>query len=325
VLLAGGAEVDARSDVWTNFMGSSASTAQAQWFEHGGTTALMFAARVGDLESARHLVAAGADMNATNEWGITPLTMAVYGNFETFYVGDQERGADGRGWYRLVNQENFPSRFADAAIIEFLHEQGADPNAGREKLTGLHAAIMHRKEGKLELLLAYGADPNVPLRVWTPLRRSFPNDIYFDRTWVGATPIWLAARFGTPGMLRALVHHGADAKFMQTSAAVAGDGGDARAEAAESTTPMMAALGLSRGGFGWLPELEDPAAREAEALEKVRILVEAGGDVNLVDTEGRTALDGANDLGYASVVAFLESVGAKAGIPPTPGGGRRRR
>lgn len=323
VLLERGAEVDARSDVWRNFMGITGSTPDAEWFEHGGNTALMFAARVGDLASARHLVAAGADVNATNAWGITPLTLAVYSNFGTLYVGDQGVGAEGRGWFVLADQDNFEHRYADPAIIDFLLEKGADPNLGREKFTGLHAAIMHRNEGVVERLLAHGADPNVPLGTWTPLRRLTHSDFYFHSSWVGATPIWFAARFGTPSMVRMLAAKGADPKFVHRIEASGTEGGDSRPTPAETTTPLMAVLGLSRGGDAWLPAT-DPVTREAEVLEIVKILVELGVDVNVAGTGGRTALDGAKDSEYASVAAFLESVGAKAGSPAPAGGAGRR-
>jgi hypothetical protein len=63
--------------------------------------------------------------------------------------------------------------------------------------------------------------------------------------------------------------------------------------------------------------------REAEVLEIVKFLVERGADVNVTGTNGRRALDGARDSEYASVAAFLESVGATAGAPAAAG--RRRR
>jgi len=250
--------------------------------------------------------------------------MAVYSNFGTLYVGNQGVGAEGRGWFPVVGQENYEHRYADPGIIDFLLEKGADPNVGATTFTGLHAAIMHRNEAEVEKLLAHGADPNVPLGTWTPLRRLTHSDFYFDRSWVGATPIWLAARFGTPKMVRMLADRGADAKFVHRIEPIPGDGGDVRPQPGETTTPLMAVLGLSRGGDAWLPQPDDPKVREAEVLEITKILVELGVDVNLVGTGGRKALDGARNSEYESVAAFLESVGATAGAPATPAGGRRR-
>src|SRR6185503_7344706 len=43
----------------------------------GGLTALTFAAREGDLESAKYLLYAGADINQTTEYGWTPLLTAT--------------------------------------------------------------------------------------------------------------------------------------------------------------------------------------------------------------------------------------------------------
>ncbi|MSR36330.1 MAG: hypothetical protein EXR95_06765, partial [Gemmatimonadetes bacterium] len=231
-------------------------------------------------------------------------------------------GAEGRGWWVLADQDNFEHRYADPAIIDFLLEKGADPNVGRETFTGLHAAIMHRNDGEVERLLAHGADPNVPLGTWTPLRRLTHSDFSFDRGWVGATPIWLAARFGTPRMVRMLADHGADAKFVHRIEPIGGDGGDVRPQPGETTTTLMALLGLSRGGDAWLPQIEDPAVREAEVLEKAKMLADHGVDLNLVGTGGRTALDGAKQSEYPTVAAFLESLGAKAGTPAPAGAGR---
>ena len=70
---------------------------------------------------------------------------------------------------------------------------------------------------------------------------------------------------------------------------------------------------LSRTGDAWNPPLREPAAREAEILEKVKLLVEAGVDLNVVDAEGLTALDGAQVLGYDSVARLLVEAGAQEG------------
>jgi ankyrin repeat protein len=45
----------------------------------------------------------------------------------------------------------------------------------------------------------------------------------------------------------------------------------------------------------------------------VKIAAEAGIDVNAANSNRRTALDGANSLGYENVVKFLVEKGAKFG------------
>jgi ankyrin repeat protein len=50
-------------------------------------------------------------------------------------------------------------------------------------------------------------------------------------------------------------------------------------------------------------------------LEAVKIAVEQGADVNLVNTDGRTALDAAKALRFQSVVDYLTAKGAKPGVP----------
>ena len=66
----------------------------------------------------------------------------------------------------------WPRTPAIAELVEFLLENGADPNAAAAGFTALHAAIMRRDEKMVSALLAHGADPNAPLRTWTPTRRS---------------------------------------------------------------------------------------------------------------------------------------------------------
>src|SRR5207248_559671 len=96
-------------------------------------------------------------------------------------------------------------------------DKGANPNASRAGFTALHVAIMWRDEKTVAALLEHGADPNIPLRTWTPNRRSGDLDRNFEPELVGASPLWLAARFLQPGVMDLLVKHGADAKFVHHS------------------------------------------------------------------------------------------------------------
>ena len=52
----------------------------------------------------------------------------------------------------------------------------------------------------------------------------------------------------------------------------------------------------------------------------MKLAVELGADLNLINTDGRTALDAAKALRYQSVVDFLVAKGAKAGALCTGSG-----
>jgi ankyrin repeat protein len=278
VLLARGADVHARSEVWSQVMAVPPHGYRDynRAIPHGGDTALMFAARVGDLSSAKLLVAAGANVNDADAWGVTATVLAAHSGY--------------------------------GELVEFLLDKGADPNLAAAGFTALHEAIMRRDEKMVSALLVHGADPNTPLRTWTPTRRS-SQDFHFEPALVGASPFWLAARFSQPGVMRLLLKRGADPLFVHHSEYVTGAGFQHRNEV---TTALMAATGMG-GGKAWV----EPARREREALtlEAVKLAAELGVDVNAANTDDRTALDAAKALRYDTVVKFLVDRGARSGRP----------
>ena len=145
--------------------------------EHrGGYTPLLFAARHGDVESARLLLAAGADANDTAPSGTSALVVAAHGGH--------------------------------TALAAFLLEKGVDANAADAGYTALHAAILRGDHELLRALLAHGADPNTRLARATPFRR-LGRDWAMDWTWVGASPFWMAAMFADAEMMQALAAGGA--------------------------------------------------------------------------------------------------------------------
>ena len=283
VLLANRADVHTRSESWNQMEAVSPHGVPEYNREipYGKNTALMFAARVGDLESARLLVAAGANVNDEDAWGISVVTLATH------------------------------SGFVDLA--EFLLDKGADPNRSAAGFAPLHEAIMRRDEPLVRTLLAHGADPHAPLQAWTPTRRQ-SSDLHFEPELVGATPYWLAARFWQPNVMRLLVELGADPKSVHRSDRIV-DGKEGRAydHRYDATNALMAALGMGGGGNAWVQP--DRSQREALTLATVKLAVDLGIDVNATNTDGRTALDAAKTLKYETVVAFLVSKGAKAGMP----------
>jgi ankyrin repeat protein len=200
-LIDHGADVNARSNFvpaanGRGFEGRTPVAPQpgqaAEEFASGWLTPLMFAAREGDVESARLLVAAGADVNAPASDGKDALGLAIFnGNYElaSFLIDSkaQVNRADTQGFTPLFwavdrrNMEtapNFPWMVtADPLpLIRKLLEAGADPNAlvnntprarmraGSPRIVFATALMRAAFSGDLELvklLLAKGADPAV--------------------------------------------------------------------------------------------------------------------------------------------------------------------
>ena len=273
VLLAHGADVHARSEVWTQVMAvpPHGLPQYNRSIPHGGDTALMFAARAGDLASAKHLVAAGANVRDADAWGVAATVLAAHS------------GSD--------------------ELVEFLLDHGGDANAAAAGFSALHVAIMRRDERMVRALLAHGADPNARLRTWTPTRRS-SKDFHFAPELVGATPFWLAARFGEPAVMRLLVEHGANPLFVHHAEYHKEEGAEPRTE---TTTALMAAAGMG-GGTAWVQP--GRSEREALSLEAVKLAIELGVDAKAANADGRTALDSAKALKYETVVRFLVEQGA---------------
>ncbi len=286
-LIEFGADVHARSLVREQFVKSEkeqdSHPAYMYWIEEGGNTALMFAARAGDLRSARLLVAAGSEINAGNAFGTTPLIMAVHGG--------------------------------NPALLESLLEAGADMDGNGPGHTALHAAVLRGNLAAVEVLLAHGADTEAIIEKPTPVRRQ-TTDYNFHDALIGSTPLWLAARFAEPEIMRALLAAGADPFIVNNVSYPAQRRGENyQAEEGEINLLMAAAgMGHRRLRLSWgTPERRaGQLDRGPEDLvrEAVSIALQAGVDPNQPDANGQTALAFARERRYASVTALLEAAGA---------------
>jgi uncharacterized protein len=160
----------------------------------GGLTALVFAAREGDLDSARILVAGGADVNEATQYGWTPLLTATQNRHYALATFLLERGADPNlankgGWtplYLATDNRNieggdYPVRAGDLDHLDFIRTllaRGANVNARATDSTetrtiftmqwlnedGATPFLRAAQSGDIELmklLLARGADPRI--------------------------------------------------------------------------------------------------------------------------------------------------------------------
>ena len=76
----------------------------------------------------------------------------------------------------------------------------------------------------------------------------------------------------------------------------------------------MAATGMG-GGAAWVQP--DRGRREELMLEAATLAVSFGVDLNVVNSDGRTALDAARATKFDSVVDYLVTKGARSGMTET--------
>ncbi len=157
----------------------------------GGLTALTFAAREGDLESARLLLDAGADINQTTEYGWTALLTAT--NNRHYILGKylMDRGAD-------VNKANKGSWTPLYLATDNRNIEGGDYPVPKPDMDHLRY---------IELLLEHGADPNARAKDNTLTRTIFTMQWFFED---GCTPFVRAAQSSDTELMQLLLDWGAD-------------------------------------------------------------------------------------------------------------------
>jgi len=227
--------------------------------EADGTTPLDWAVRGEDLEAAKQLIAAGANVNAVNRYGVSPLSLAA-GNAN----GDMvevllKAGADAK----TVIKEGetvlmAAARTGNPKAVRLLIEGGAVVNAREERLgeTALMWAVAENHPEAAKLLIAHGADVN-----------AVTTDLKYTKD-----------RFGLEGVLTILPHghwtpllYAARQGSLEAAKVLVDANADKNARDPDLSTPAI--IATINGHY-------DVAA----------MLVERGADLNLADTSGMAVL-----------------------------------
>ena len=288
-LIEAGADVGARSRDYPQTVTSEVTQRAGReelnyTVTRGGSTALLFAARSGDAESARLLLAAGADVNDTMPDGTSALVVAAHSG--------------------------------NSAVVSLLLDKGANPDAASIGYTALHAAVLRGDLATVKTLLGHKANVNAAITKGTPVRRN-SQDFELPKTLIGATPYLLAAKFLEVDIMRALAAAGADTRMAMKDGttplmAAAGMGIVAPAQDEKRGTDRRG-LAILDGG---------KAEPESQAFDAVSAALTLGSDINAANPAGDTALHTASAQGYDTVVRLLVEKGAdlnarnKRGLTP---------
>jgi uncharacterized protein len=214
---------------------------------------LMEAAKAGDLAQVKTLLDKGADVNAKDEQGRTPLLGAAFGGHLAVGMILLERGADARGRSGIMMLDA-AARAGDIETVKLALSKGADVN---ETLPGAVSPLMEAaRSGNpdvLKLLLDKGADVNwrgggnrtaLMNAVWSG--NAHAVRILLDKKAnanakddEGRTALIGAARSGNMEVVRLLLAKGADVNAVFRGATFASRVPDLRTD---SRTALNAAL-----------------------------------------------------------------------------------
>jgi ankyrin repeat protein len=247
----------------------------------GGFTPLLYAAREGCVECARHLIAAGADPDLEDPERITPLNMALLNLHFEFAAYMIKAGADVDKWDLFGRSPVYMA--ADVSTL---------PVKGNGAMAVLPSEDSVTALGVARLLLEAGANPNLRLKRRPPYR-DVPQDRGGDSILAqGATPLLRAARAGDAPFVELLLKHKAIVDLPSK----------------EGVTPLMAAAGVEFGD-----RVTRGRNRTSEGvLETMRLLLDAGADVNarMVVERGRNPAEG-----LSQAAAFAVAVRRPSQVP----------
>jgi len=285
-----------------------------------GQTALMWAAAEGYAPVIETLVARGADVSARSNGGFTAILFAAREGRIAAVDALIKAGADMSDSLPIRQRapqnapppppDPGPNAFLLAAanahyeLAAWLLDRGADPNAAPQGFTALHQVSWVRKagiagsnnpapqgSGTMDSLAFVGKLVAKGATLDTRVTKK-PNMGVTTLNSIGATPFLLAARTADAPLMKLLAELGANPLLTNE----------------DGSTPLMVAAGLGTNSPG-----EDPGT-EPEVLDAVKVALDLGNDLNVVDKNGETAMHGAAYKHVPTVVHYLADKGARADV-----------
>jgi ankyrin repeat protein len=248
LLASHGADVNARG-VIRQWQRKVITEPRPKDMNKGGFTPLLYAAREGCVECARHLIASGADPDLEDPERITPLNMALLNLHFEFAAFMIQAGADVDKWDLFGRSPLYMA--ADVSTLPLKGNGAMAVLPSEDSVTALDVARM---------LLDKGANPNLQLKRRPPYR-DVPQDRGGDTILAqGATPLLRAARAGDAPFVDLLLKHEALVDLPSK----------------EGVTPLMAAAGVEFG-----TRVTRGRNRTSDGvLASMKLLLEAGADIN---------------------------------------------
>ncbi|KAL7060302.1 hypothetical protein AAHC03_09376 [Spirometra sp. Aus1] len=239
-----------------------------------GNTALHLAAQVGFVEGAEELLLRGADPEAIDLSGCTPLIQAC------------QKKQEAEGYtalhYAIINGLD--------SSVSLLLSKGADANAvGRNGYRAAHIAAARGRVSALRLLLNHGADCT-------------------SRNWLGYTPLHLSAARGYEGTTKLLLDTIGDVNCRDYV------GSTPLLLACQHNKEKVAKLLLEHGAQIELTNKHGKTALQAAtangSVNLVQLLLQHGANVDRADNYGTTPLHIASKLQNDELTYLLLNFGA---------------
>lgn len=228
-----------------------------------GTTALAWAARWDDLETADLLLKAGANVKAANRFGATPLSLAAVNGSAGMIERLLKAGEDANA---VVSETGdtvlmLAAKTGKPEALSVLLNHGADVNkTNATGQTALMWAASQRNADAVKVLIDHKADLNAKTKAAPPPR---PMDTIFSAPYPvgGMTALLFAVRQNDRKSAELLINAGADVKL----------------GAQDGTSPILVAV--MNGHYSL-----------------ANYLLEKGANPNAADARGRAALFAAVDM-----------------------------